>query len=63
MSVTPRRSKFTVSPIPGGMTEPEMRIVFGLAATAAFTSVSVASITIASKLLCHAIAIPVYQHH
>jgi hypothetical protein len=44
------------------MTKPEKRIIFGWAATAAFTSVSVASITIASKRLCHAIAILAYQH-
>jgi hypothetical protein len=44
------------------MTEPEMQIISGQAVTAAFTSVSVASITIASKRLCHAIAILVYQH-
>jgi hypothetical protein len=45
------------------MTELAKRIIFGLAATEAFTSVNVASITIVSKRLCHAIVIPVYQHH
>jgi hypothetical protein len=47
----------------GGMTESEIRNIFGRAATAASTSVNAESIKIVLKVLCRATAIPVYQHH